>query len=96
MNNIFDTFMIFMDTVVRRLSEPYVNRILTENRKENWLKNGTEYPRTVGKLPKLKDMGNRKTWKKREKGTEEIFEDIRNIWSNSADNFPKLMSETKP
>ena len=32
----------------------------------------------------------------REKGTEEIFEDIRNIWSNSADNFPKLMSETKP
>ena len=47
-------------------------------KKIDW-KNGTEYPRTVGKLPKLKDMGNRKTWKRRKKGTEEIFEDIRNI-----------------
>ena len=47
-------------------------------KKIDW-KNGTEYPRTIGKLPKLKDMGNRKTWKRRKKGTEEIFEDIRNI-----------------
>ena len=85
-----------MDTLLRRLGEPYVSRILTENQKKIDWKNGIEYPRTVGKLWKLKHMGNRKTWKRREKGTEEIFEDRRNIWSNSADNFPKLMSVNKP